>query len=211
MANIYLVRHAESIANTEGKYQGITYDTDLSELGQKQARALSRELRQVPIEQIMSSPLKRTFQTASLVAEIKNLDFTIEPRIIETNHGLWEGKHKAEIVRNWQHIYRKWLRFPSSVKFPGGEHFLETQRRVIEWWEELITNPKDTLVVSHDNILRIVIAKVMNMKLNRIWKFHLQPTAITRIRIGQSYVNLIALNNMAHLGNMSANLAIHAL
>ncbi|MEK9143344.1 MAG: histidine phosphatase family protein, partial [Patescibacteria group bacterium] len=33
MAKIYLIRHAESIANAQGIYQGQTYDTELSVRG----------------------------------------------------------------------------------------------------------------------------------------------------------------------------------
>ena len=42
MTKIYLVRHAESLANAQGIYQGQTYDTPLSNLGKKQAAALLR-------------------------------------------------------------------------------------------------------------------------------------------------------------------------
>ena len=40
MAKIYLIRHGESIANTLSIYQGQTYDTDLSPLGNRQVYAL---------------------------------------------------------------------------------------------------------------------------------------------------------------------------
>lgn len=209
--HIYLVRHGESVANTEGRYQGVTYDTHLSELGKKQAEALSQRLRAVQLDCIIASPLLRTRETAAAVGMVKRCGVEIEPKIIETNHGLWESKYKTDISKTWPELYKKWLKFPSAVQFPGGEHFLDTQKRVIAWWEEYCHDSRDTLIVTHDNIIRILIARILNMKLNRIWKFALQPTGVTLIRIGNNHVTLLQLNDTRHLGDLQVNLENHAL
>ena len=173
MIKIYLIRHGESVANTEGIYQGHTYNTHLSELGKKQVLALAKRFVGITLDQIIASPLLRTWETAFAVGRIKKLIVTSEVKILETNHGEWEGKHKDVIAKMWPELYQKWNKFPSSVKFPGGEHFLDTQKRVTAWWKDITQGSKnDIMVVAHDNNLRIIIAKVLNMKLNRIWKFH---------------------------------------
>lgn len=212
MANIYLVRHAESVANTQGIYQGITYDTELSELGQKQAKALAERFKRISLSRVIASPLKRTLQTATIVALNKHLPVQVEPQIIETNHGDWEGKHKDVIKKTWPWMYKKWTRFPSSTKFPQGEHFLETQKRVLAWWQLFCQNiSADTLVVSHDNIIRIIVARILNRKLNKIWKFHLQPTAITEVSVIKDTITLVGLGECKHLGGLNVDLSMHAL
>jgi len=65
--SIIVVRHAESVANTEGIYQGQTYDTDLSELGKKQTKALANRLNDLELRKIITSPLKRTYKTAGSI------------------------------------------------------------------------------------------------------------------------------------------------
>ena len=212
MAKIYLIRHAESIANAQGIYQGQTYDTELSERGNKQAQALAQCFKRVSLSRIIASPLKRTMQTATIVALNKQLSVQVEPQIIETNHGDWEGKHKEIVKKTWPWLYRKWSRFPSSTKFPQGEHFLETQKRVLGWWQlicQAVT--ADTLVVSHDNIIRIIVARILNRKLNKIWKFHLQPTAITEVSVTKEKVRLVSLGECKHLGGLNVDLSMHAL
>lgn len=82
MAKIYLIRHAESIANTQGKYQGQTYDTPLSPLGEMQSQALRNRFVGTRFDQVFSSPLKRTTQTAMAISQ--NVTFASE--IVETNH-----------------------------------------------------------------------------------------------------------------------------
>lgn len=212
MAKIYFIRHAESVANMKGIYQGITYDTDLSATGRKQARALSVFFDKINIRQIISSPLKRTMQTAAMVAKKKKLPVSVEKQIIETNHGDWEGKHKEKIKTTWPWIYKKWLKFPSRTKFPQGEHFLETQKRVLKWWQKFCEdNTDDTLVVSHDNIIRVLVARILNKNLNKIWKFHLQPTAITEVLVTKEKIMLVSLGESKHLGGLKVDLSMQAL
>lgn len=212
MATIYLVRHAESFANVQGIYQGQTYDTDLSECGTLQAQALAKLFQSISISQIIASPLKRTMQTAASVALSKQLTVQAESQIIETNHGDWEGKHKDVIKKTWPWIYKKWTRFPSSTKFPQGEHFLETQKRVLGWWQLFCRAVTvDTLVVSHDNIIRIIVARILNRKLNKIWKFHLQPTAITEVSVIKEKIVLVSLGDSKHLEGLEVDLSMHAL
>ncbi|MBS7333505.1 MAG: histidine phosphatase family protein [Weeksellaceae bacterium] len=60
-----LVRHAEKADHTP--------NTELSENGKKRAQALARLLSNVKIDAIYTTPLKRTQQTAQMVAEENNL------------------------------------------------------------------------------------------------------------------------------------------
>lgn len=212
MAKIYLVRHAESVANSQGIYQGVTFDTPLSERGKKQAQTLAEYFAHVSLSHILASPLKRTMQTAAYVAKSKKLPVVIEKQIIETNHGDWEGKHKDTIKNTWPWICKKWQRFPSTTKFPDGERFLETQNRVTAWWKIFSQSVnEDTLIVSHDNIIRVIVAKILNMKLNKIWKFHLQPTAITKVSVSKETIVLENLGDSKHLGALEVDLSMHAL
>lgn len=212
MAKIYFIRHAESVANSQGIYQGQTYDTELSASGKKQAQALAQYFKGISLSRVIASPLKRTMQTAAIVAKSKKLPVSIEKQIIETNHGDWEGKHKEKIKTTWPWIYKKWLKFPSRTKFPQGEHFLETQKRVLKWWQKFCdNNTDDVLVVSHDNIIRVVVARILNINLNKIWKFHLQPTAITEVSVSKEKITLVSLGESKHLGGLKVDLSMQAL
>src|SRR3989337_1632197 len=98
IAKIIAVRHAESVANSQGIYQGQTYDTDLSELGKKQAEALAKKAKKVGINRIISSPLRRTYQTAIVVSRACNCPIEISELITETNQCEWEGKDRNKIA-----------------------------------------------------------------------------------------------------------------
>lgn len=198
---IYLVRHAESIANTQGIYQGQTYDTVLSPLGIKQAQALKRRLANIGFYAVHCSPLKRTLQTAQFLGQV-----TIESALLETNHGRWEGLTKQTIEKRWPKLYAQWFDDPTHVVFPKGESFHATQKRVLMWWRQI--DPRaHVAIMTHDNILRIIIANTLNLPLSSLWQFHLYPAAITIIDDRR----LACLNDTSHLTGLETNLATHAL
>jgi broad specificity phosphatase PhoE len=204
---IYLVRHGESIANTKSIYQGQTYDTKLSTLGKLQAKAMAKHLARISLDCIICSPLRRTHQTAKIVSKFTKIKVETNRDIIETNHGLWEGLHKENIAKNWPQLYLNWFINPSEITFPDGESFLQTQMRVIRWWAEIKEDKQNILIVSHDNILRIIISDVLKMNLDDIWQFHLHPAAITIIENNK----LVCLNDKNHLIGLETDLSTHAL
>ncbi len=198
---IYLVRHSESIANTLGIYQGQTYDTDLSPLGVRQAQALSKKLANIRFDAIYCSGLKRTRQTAQVLGKPIN-----EPALLETNHGRWEGLPKHKVEKRWPKLYAQWFDDPTHIIFPNGESFQHTQKRVLAWWRRL--NPQDNLaIITHDNILRIIIADILSLPLSSLWQFHLHPVAITIVDNNR----LVCLNDTNHLIGLETNLTHHAL
>ena len=84
---------------------------------------------------------------------------------------------------------------------------MQTKIRVLDWWAKIENSQQDILIVSHDNILRIIIANVLKMRLDDIWQFRLHPAAITVIENNK----LICLNDKNYLIGLEADLSVHAL
>lgn len=202
-----MVRHAESIANTQGRYQGQTYDTDLSPKGCLQSQRLGQCLSNERFDRIVSSPLIRTFKTASSVAEFHSLKVATDKRLLESDHGVWSGKTKTEVEKTWPQLFSLWKLKPSQVEFPDGELFLTTQKRVLGWWVEINELDGNTLVVTHDNIIRIILAWIQGKTLDNIWDYPLLPTAVTVIEQG----GLVKLNDTTHLEKHLTDFSAHAL
>lgn len=64
--DFYIFRHGESTYNVAGRTQGRTNDSQLTDLGKKQALEIGRRLADKQIEIIVTSPLARAMQTAEL-------------------------------------------------------------------------------------------------------------------------------------------------
>lgn len=211
MAKIYLIRHAESIANTKGIYQGQSYDTKLSQLGEKQADALGRRFANIPLDRVYSSPLTRAIQTAKAILKHQHttIPFTLQKEIIETNHGEWEGIHKSEIQSHWPREYRRWQEHPSAVRFPKGERFADTARRARMWIQDICKKNETVAVVTHGNIIQIFLTYFYRLPLNEIWKFDIQSASVTIIS-AQKVKRVIQENNSDHLVGLVSDLSKQA-
>ncbi|KKQ97404.1 MAG: Phosphoglycerate mutase family protein [Candidatus Woesebacteria bacterium GW2011_GWB1_39_12] len=214
ISRIIVVRHAESVANTRGIYQGQTYDTDLSPLGKKQAEALARKLEGLGISRIISSPLKRTYQTALEVSRICDCPIEVSDLIIETNHGEWEGKNKHLVKELYPEIYDTWLTKPSQAIFPGGEAFVDMLQRIQAFLDNVMLT-ENTLIITHDNVVRILVTLANGWTLDEIWTHNIEPAALNFFELnkvgGKIKLKVLELNNNKHLESLRSNIKKHAL
>lgn len=139
---IYLLRHGETHWNRLGRMQG-QQDSPLTLRGIEQARQNALRLRETIDDLsgygIEASPLGRTWQTATIIAETLGLDFReirLEPRLKEVHFGDWEGLTLAEISdrdpEQWQaRMTDKW-----NHPVPGGESYALVARRAGAWMAE---------------------------------------------------------------------------
>ena len=147
-ATLVLLRHGESQAIIEGRFQG-QLDTPLSADGRRQAELAARRLARpalspslpipdgAPVE-IVHSPLSRTTQTAEAVADAMRADdgfhagITTRPdaAFAEIAQGDWEGRLATEIVERWGALLDAWHSDPTSAWAPGGESLRDVEARV---------------------------------------------------------------------------------
>ena len=210
MVTFFLVRHGESIANGKSIYQGQSYDLGLSCLGKKQAEVLAKRLKKFQIDKILTSPLKRTFQTAQIIAEKCQTSLIIDQDLMETNHGLWEGKSINEVKISYPEIFNSWQKTPSNTIFPQGESFFNTAKRVKKWLRNNKELKGKIVVVAHDNILRIIFSEVLSFPLDKIWTISLNQAAISIVSFGNK-TRLVCLNDSNHLNRLKSNIDKQAL
>ena len=85
---IYLVRHGETIWNTEGRIQGWK-NSNLTEKGIEDAKALGKYLRDVDFQCAFTSPFQRAIDTTKFILGDKNIVITSNDNFRELNlvHG----------------------------------------------------------------------------------------------------------------------------
>ena len=99
MVNLLVVRHAESVWNLHGRWQGHA-DPPLSVAGAAQARAAAANLDRV--ECVVSSDLDRARETAEIIAESLSAGpVTCDPGWRERDVGLWQGLTTEQIERDF--------------------------------------------------------------------------------------------------------------
>ncbi len=96
MTTLYLVRHGETVENANQIMQGQTQG-ELNENGVRQARELSEEWKDRPIDVIIASDLKRSIDTATIVAKPHHLEVSTTPLLRERDWGDFTGRYIPEL------------------------------------------------------------------------------------------------------------------
>ena len=92
MVKLILIRHAESVANSNMIIQGQKIDEPLSELGEIQAKKTAKIFNKKDIVAIISSDLKRALHTANEISKVLHKNIKIDKRLRERNHNNEENE-----------------------------------------------------------------------------------------------------------------------
>ena len=138
---IYFAPHSTSYDN-EAKLASGWKDVELSPLGIQQSKELKETFKDIKIDLICCSDLKRAVDTVQ-IAFGNTIPVIIDKRLRELNYGDFDGKPK-ELV---------WSMKPNFIKnpFPNGESYEQAMMRTHEFYNELKEkySDKTILVVGH--------------------------------------------------------------
>ena len=96
MTTLYLVRHGETVDNANQIMQGQTQG-QLNDNGIKQAREFSEEWKDKPIDVVIASDLKRSVDTAKIIAEPHHQEVISTPLLRERDWGSFTGRYIPEL------------------------------------------------------------------------------------------------------------------
>ncbi len=147
---LYVTRHGATLKNELGLIQGQT-ECDLSNKGVEDAKKLATTVKNIDIDVVISSPLKRAYDTARIITE-ERLPINTDDRLIERDWGLCEGAHIEEVdtVKCWN--------FFLNIDNNGIEKVQDLLARISEFLEDIKVKYKDknVLVVAHSAVLRAI-------------------------------------------------------
>ena len=162
MTRVFLVRHGETTLSVEDRFAGST-DVPLGDAGRAQAQRLAARLAPDPIAAIYSSPLQRTVETATILAQPHHLAVATRDGLREIEHGHWEGLRRSEVESMYPQEYAAWEEDPLTVAPAGGECGAHVIARAMPVIQEIVIAHRDqcVLVVSHKATIRLVIASLL--------------------------------------------------
>lgn len=181
---IYLVRHGETDWNELHRMQGRT-DIPLNDRGRRQALCAGHVLSDVKLDAIYSSPLKRAFETASLIRGNRSMAIQKEPGLLEIDLGAWEGLTPLEIDEKFPGEYDLWRADPEHWKTKGSERFQDVQRRAAKAFQKITreNQGKRILIVSHMVCLSMILLSIAGKPINDIWNHPLLNGSLSEIHI----------------------------
>lgn len=178
---VFLVRHGHIDSGREKRYIGIS-DLPLSNAGIGQAIRLKEYFSCTELEKAFTSPLKRCLQTAEILLEGRDISTGVIDGLKEINMGAWENKTIDYIRYNFPEQYEKRGANIDTFLPPGGESFLQLEKRAEQAFEYIVGNTAgNILIVSHAGVIRVILSKLLGFSLKDIFKINQPYGCINRL------------------------------
>jgi probable phosphoglycerate mutase len=146
-------------------------DIDLSPIGVKQAELLAGYLATATIEAIYSSPLKRSFRTAEIVAAPHKQKVNVEPDLIDLDFGSWQGLTVEAVKGKYAELYATWIAHPEQVRMPSGEGLEDIRKRIIRVIDKVIMKHAGTaIIVGHRVVNKVILCAILALEDSHFWK-----------------------------------------
>jgi ribonuclease H / adenosylcobalamin/alpha-ribazole phosphatase len=192
VVRLFLVRHAEALANPDLRYLG-SRDDPLTELGQWQAIQLAHAFAAIRLAAVYTSPLTRAQETAMQLAKMHHLSPIPDPRLVEAAMGTWEGLRRIEILKRSPEDaahHQRWETDPTCGP-PGGESFADVQTRVLACVHDLAERHAgaSVVVVSHVGPIKALLCAVMDVPLTAARRMFLDSATVSVIDWGADAVD----------------------
>jgi broad specificity phosphatase PhoE len=201
MTLLYLIRHARSLWNAEGRWQGQA-DPPLDEIGLRQAEALAEHLRGETFQAVYSSPLQRARQTAEFLAHAQGLSVCLDDRLKERDVGAWSGLTEPEVRERFPRHFKSdwWVHGP-----PGGEGQAALTARTVPAFAEIVAaHPEQTVaVVSHGGTLNAYLLALFGTPLGQHVSFRFTNTSFARVSVKGDRVYVVSLGESPHLRTLA--------
>lgn len=206
MLDLYLIRHGETVYNSEHRIQG-RLDSPLSEKGLRQCTRLGQHLQKrlegLEIHEWLVSPQGRALQSSAMIRDALNrTDLppeTVENDLREIDCGEAEGKIRfdldAQLLEN--------LHLDPFQRYPGGQSvadLIETGRRLRERRFEVGAETRRVVVVSHGNFLRALATALTGMPPEFSLRISMGNTGLCHLarRIEEPHFKIYLWNDLSH-------------
>ncbi|MEI7930435.1 MAG: histidine phosphatase family protein, partial [Actinomycetes bacterium] len=181
---IYFVRHGETILTPERRFSGGDgSDPELSADGLEQAEAVGRELAARGADLIIASPMVRTKQTAEAIAKATGLEITLDEAWREAGFGEWDGLSISDVKKLYPNEWLSWVSSTGASAGITGESYEDVAARS----EQALTNlalehpGKTIIVVTHNYVIRTLVALVLGAPLESVYHLDVLPCSITTV------------------------------
>jgi broad specificity phosphatase PhoE len=200
---LLLIRHAESIANSEARIQG-QFNSPLSEPGRLQARALARRLQREnwAIAAIYASDLSRAAETARVIGSKLRLPVTLDPRLREYDAGVLNGLTWPEVEARYPDLWQEFQRGGKWVPIPGEEGNEAFRARLVAALDEIRTRHEGdgtVALVSHGASLGMILLHLLGLERNLASPFAFGNASLSIVEFRARGPVIRRLNDTCHL------------
>lgn len=177
---LYIVRHGETLWNRDKRLQG-SVDIELSDYGRELAIKTGEALADTRIDKIFSSPLKRAYETASLIRGKHEIEIQTDDRLRELSFGCFEGQNFTELIKDDSITMKYFFKEPHLYQAPADgetlEHLIE---RAGNFMQEIIeplsldSSIERVMIVAHGALNKAIMSYIKKHSTEYFWSGGLQ-------------------------------------
>jgi probable phosphoglycerate mutase len=200
---IVLVRHGVTDFTAAGKLDGRGGpDPSLNAYGRAQARAAAAGVRAFIADRpvhVTTSSLRRAIETGAAIADELGVPPEIDADWDEQSFGDWDHQSMKDLAERFPDELTLFRDDPHYSR-PGGEAHADLEVRVLAGFDKAVAAGGTVVVASHRKPIMTVLAHVLGIPHERIWRLATAPASLTCIEIwadGNSSVAFV--NDTSHL------------
>ena len=183
VTTLILVRHGATSLTAEKRFSGGLAGSNpgLTDEGRAQVREVADWLAPIgeAVDVVITSPVRRTRESAEIMAERLGIDLVEEPGFAEMEFGTWDGMTFAEVRDRRPDEIEAWLG-QLDVSPGGGESFREVEKRVEDALSRVLETyaGKTVVVVSHVTPIKILVAHAVDAPLTALFRMELSTASV---------------------------------
>ena len=203
MTELILIRHGETAWNRELRFQG-QIDVPLNDTGFEQARRVAERLAGESVQQLVSSDLLRTRQTAQESSVRLGLAPVMDAGLREQAFGVVDGMRVEDIQQQFPQEWTRWAAFDADYAFSGGESTRMFHARVMAALQRLAQtgDGQRLVVVTHGGVLDMVYRSAMGLPLSGPRQSVIPNGGISQVRLMGTAVEIVSWAETGHLQGM---------
>jgi probable phosphoglycerate mutase len=196
----HLLRHGQTEHTPERRYSGRN-ELPLSRTGRAEAEAAAVRVKELGVEVVVASPLRRTRETAEVVAAALGLPVEFDDDLVELDFGELEGLSGDEAREKHPLAARRFMT-DVTVAAPGGESVAGVASRVTRARERILRRHagRTVLVVSHVTPIKLLLSAGLGVGPEVVHRVFLEAASLCTVTWssdGRTSVRLV--NDTAHL------------
>jgi phosphoserine phosphatase len=213
---VIILRHGQSSYNSQGRIQGRSDLSVLTDRGQADAKLTSTAFQGLVFDAAYCSPLQRARQTATTVlTELgQQACLQTDDRLLEIDLPLWETMLNQEVREQYAEQYQAWKNRPHELKMllpqsdgDPQEFFpvLSLYEQATKFWQGIIPQHQGQtiLIVAHNGINRALISTALGIPARLYHSIQQSNCGVTVLNFSGGWgenVQLESLNQTSHLG-----------
>jgi len=196
----HLLRHGQTEHTPERRFSGRN-DLPLSLTGRAEADAAAHRAEDLGVEVVVASPLRRTRETAEIVAAALGLPVQFDDDLVELDFGELEGLTFDEARVEHPLAARRFLE-DVTVAAPKGESIADVSSRVARARRRILSRHagRTVLLVSHVTPIKLLLAAGLGVGDEVVHRVFLEAASLSSVTWssdGRASVRLV--NDTSHL------------